>query len=222
MCIVIHQQDALFRLAHVQAHLALETISHFRLIPHWTILSMSTREGPTRRIGRGPRITWGDAYWSLGERLSGTDGAENLHAAVTAFQNALQVRTRESLPMDWGLTQNDLGTAYRSLGERLSGSEGVEYLRAAVTAFQSAFQAYTKESFPPAWAGTQNNLGVAYRDLGERLSGSEGTESLRAAVTAFQNALQIQTKASLPQDWAMTQNNLGTAYLSLRRAAERA
>src|ERR1039458_8117699 len=35
MCIVIHQQVALFRLAHVQAHLALETISHFRLIPHW-------------------------------------------------------------------------------------------------------------------------------------------------------------------------------------------
>src|ERR1022692_474745 len=35
MLIVIHQQDALFRLAHVQAHLALETISHFRLIPHW-------------------------------------------------------------------------------------------------------------------------------------------------------------------------------------------
>src|ERR1019366_3908552 len=35
MVIVIHQQDALFRLAHVQAHLALETISHFRLIPHW-------------------------------------------------------------------------------------------------------------------------------------------------------------------------------------------
>src|ERR1022692_548779 len=33
--LVIHQQDALFRLAHVQAHLALETISHFRLIPHW-------------------------------------------------------------------------------------------------------------------------------------------------------------------------------------------
>src|ERR1017187_10412342 len=31
----MHQQDALFRLAHVQAHLALETISHFRLIPHW-------------------------------------------------------------------------------------------------------------------------------------------------------------------------------------------
>src|ERR1035438_1860279 len=35
MRIGIHQQDALFRLAHVQAHLALETISHFRLIPHW-------------------------------------------------------------------------------------------------------------------------------------------------------------------------------------------
>jgi hypothetical protein len=30
-----HRQDALFRLAHVQAHLALETISYFRLIPHW-------------------------------------------------------------------------------------------------------------------------------------------------------------------------------------------
>ena len=42
MLMVIHQQDANFHRRHFQAHLALETHTHFRLIMHWTILAVDT------------------------------------------------------------------------------------------------------------------------------------------------------------------------------------
>src|SRR5260370_30286464 len=42
--IVIHQQDAFSDCGYSQAHLALETILRFRLIPHW---NQTPRSGPS-------------------------------------------------------------------------------------------------------------------------------------------------------------------------------
>jgi hypothetical protein len=44
----------------------------------------------------------------LGERASGT---VRLEEAVTAYREALQERTREQVPLDWAMTQNNLGNA---------------------------------------------------------------------------------------------------------------
>ncbi|MBZ5622198.1 MAG: hypothetical protein LAQ69_26235, partial [Acidobacteriia bacterium] len=177
-------------------------------------------EVAAKRVDRGRyagfwaemQVRCGLALGDLGSSGEAPLSIASLRAAVAAYQNALQVYTKESLPQDWAATQNNLGNANASLGMRLSGAEN---LRAAVVAYQNALQVYTKESLPQGWATTQNNLGSAYASLGERLSGTEAVDSLRAAAIAFQNALQVRTKESLPQDWAMTQNNLGDAYLSL-------
>src|ERR1022692_4058285 len=63
--LVIHQQDALFRLAHVQAHLALETISHFRLIPHWKRPPCpgSSRIGQFSDLTNTPDLSDTDSAW---------------------------------------------------------------------------------------------------------------------------------------------------------------
>jgi hypothetical protein len=37
---------------------------------------------------------------------------------VVAYRAALEERTRERVPLDWAMTQNNLGSALRSLGER--------------------------------------------------------------------------------------------------------
>jgi hypothetical protein len=34
-----------------------------------------------------------------------------LEEAVTAYREALQERTREQVPLDWAMTQNNLGNA---------------------------------------------------------------------------------------------------------------
>jgi hypothetical protein len=42
-------------------------------------------------------------------RTAGQKGNDLLGQAVEAFKLALQVRTREQLPQDWAMTQNNLG-----------------------------------------------------------------------------------------------------------------
>ncbi|NIN68353.1 MAG: hypothetical protein GTO63_27330, partial [Anaerolineae bacterium] len=43
--------------------------------------------------------------------------AENCKRAIGAYEEALRVRTYEDFPMDYGMTQNNLGNAYRTLAE---------------------------------------------------------------------------------------------------------
>lgn len=130
--------------------------------------------------------------------------AENLEKAITSFEQALQVRTRESNPIDWVMTQNNLGAAYNY---RVFG-ESAENQEKAITSFESALQVITPDAFPRLWASTQNNLGVMYV---HRISG-ESAENQKKAITSFESALQVYTPETLPILWAETQMNLGTAY----------
>ena len=56
---------------------------------------------------------------TLGERESGT---AQLEEAVAAYREALKEWTRERVPLDWAMTQNNLGNALCRLGERESGT----------------------------------------------------------------------------------------------------
>jgi tetratricopeptide (TPR) repeat protein len=145
-------------------------------------------------------LSYASAQGKIGEQ-SGQDAP--LRSAVNAFRAALQEYTRDRVPLDWAMTQNNLGYALRVLGER--GDD--KALSDAVTAFRAALQERTRDRVPLDWAMTQNNLGNALRVLGER--GDD--QALRDAVTAFRAALQERTRDRVPLDWAMTQNNLGNA-----------
>jgi hypothetical protein len=71
------------------------------------------------------------------------------------------------VPLDWAMTQNNLGLALDGLGERESGTQ---HLTDAVTAYRAALEERTRARVPPEWAATQNNLGNALRDLGTRMN----------------------------------------------------
>jgi len=88
---------------------------------------------------------------------------EPLEEAVAAYRQALKEITRERVPLQWAMTQNNLGTALWRLGERESGTERLEE---AVAAYREALKEYTRERVPLQWATTQNNLGNALRSLG--------------------------------------------------------
>jgi len=109
------------------------------------------------------------------------------------------------VPLDWAMTQNNLGNALTALGER----DGVAArLEDAVAAYRAALKEWTRERVPLDWAAAQNNLGNALMRLGER----EGVVArLEDAVTAYGAALEERTRERVPLDWAMTQNNLGNA-----------
>ena len=98
------------------------------------------------------------------------------------------------MPLDWAMTQNNLGNALRTLGERESGTARLEE---AVAAYRAALEERTRERVPLDWAMTQNNLGTALRTLGERES---GTARLEEAVAAFDACLTV-TASAWPVQW---------------------
>jgi len=101
----------------------------------------------------------------LGEREAGT---ARLEEAVAAFREALKERTQERVPLDWAMTQTDLGHALMRLGERDGGTARLEE---AVAVFREALKERTQGRVPLDWAGTQINLGNALLTLGEREAG---------------------------------------------------
>ena len=90
---------------------------------------------------------------------------------MEAYRQALTVRTRDDLPQDWAMTQNNLGIALRALGERQGGPEGLRRLNEAVEAYRQALTVRKRDDLPQDWATTQNNLGSALWALGERRAG---------------------------------------------------
>ncbi|MEH2314414.1 MAG: hypothetical protein V7K35_24130 [Nostoc sp.] len=130
--------------------------------------------------------------------------ANNMEIAITGYEIALTVYTRSAFPVDWAMTQNNLGIAYlyRILGER------AENIELAIAAYNQALEVTTLSALPVNWATTQNNLGNAYGDriLGER------AENIELAITAYNQALEVTTLSAFPVDWATVQNNLGIAY----------
>jgi tetratricopeptide (TPR) repeat protein len=116
---------------------------------------------------------------------------------------------RTKAPLDWAMSQNNLGNALATLGGRESGTA---HLEDAVAAYRAALEERTRDRVPLDWAQTQNNLGNALWTLGERES---GTARLEAAVAAYRAALEVRTRDRAPLDWAQTQNNLGTALWTL-------
>jgi tetratricopeptide (TPR) repeat protein len=130
--------------------------------------------------------------------------ADNLEQAITAYERALEVRTREAFPEDWAMTQNSLAIAYRN---RIRG-EHADNLEQAISAYKQALEVRTREAFPEDWAMTQNNLAIAYSN---RIRG-ERADNLEQAISAYKQALEVYTREAFPEQWAMTQNNLANAY----------
>jgi tetratricopeptide (TPR) repeat protein len=85
-----------------------------------------------------------------------------LAQAVQAYQKALQVYTKEQLPQQWAMTQNNLGSALQEQGIRTGGQKGADLLSQAVQAYQKALEIRTFEYLPTDWAQTQNNLAELY------------------------------------------------------------
>jgi tetratricopeptide (TPR) repeat protein len=115
-----------------------------------------------------------------------------LEQAVGTYKAALEERTRDRVPLQWAMTQNNLGTALRSLGERESGTARLEQ---AVAAYKAALEERTRDRVPLDWAMTQNNLGIALQRLGERES---GTARLEQAVAAWDACLTVAASAWPP------------------------
>ena len=88
------------------------------------------------------------------------------------------------MPLDWAMTQNNLGTALRALGERESGTAKLEE---AVAAYREALKEWTRERVPLDWARSFGNEGVALMFLAERRRDAAMAETALSQInTAFE------------------------------------
>ncbi|MBV8091682.1 MAG: hypothetical protein JOY71_14715 [Acetobacteraceae bacterium] len=90
-------------------------------------------------------------------------GTARLEEAVAAERVALEVRTRELLPLERAESEDNLGFALWQLGKRESSTKRLEQ---AVAAFHAALEVITQEVAPFDWAMAEDNLGNALTDLG--------------------------------------------------------
>ena len=103
--------------------------------------------------------------------------ASNMEIAITGYEVALTVYTREALPQEWAGTQNNLAAAYR---DRIKGDRA-DNIENAIAAFTAALTIRTKENLPQSWAMTQNNLANAYS---ERIKGDRA-DNIEIAIAAY-------------------------------------
>jgi len=130
--------------------------------------------------------------------------ANNLEIAITGYEIAATVLTRESTPEEWALCQMFFGSAYhrRFKGDRADNQER------AIAYCQDALQVYTREAFPIQWATIQNTLSLAYDN---RIRGDQ-LENAELAIAAAVAVMEVRTREADPEGWTGVQNNLGLVY----------
>jgi tetratricopeptide (TPR) repeat protein len=128
----------------------------------------------------------GNALDRLGETVK---RSVFLEQAVDAYKAALEAGTRERVPLQWAMTQNNLGTALMVLGQLDSGTERLEK---AVVAYRAALQERTRDRVPLQWAKSTGNHGIAMMLLAERLRDATmaqtAVEDIEAAYLTMRDA----------------------------------
>lgn len=168
----------------------------------------------------------GNAYSALSEVREMREKEANLELAIAAYEEALKVRTLADFPVDYAMTQNNLGYAYGILSLV---REKEANLKLAIRACEEALKVYTLAAFPVQCATTQNNLGNAYRALSKvrdkesnlELAIAAKESNLKLAIAAYEEALTVRTLAAFPVQYAATQNSLGNAYGNLAEVGDK-
>ncbi len=150
------------------------------------------REILKRTEAGGFWTAWASTQNNLGnallDRVEG-DRDENVDQAISAYDSARRVWTREAFPADWALTTARLARAY----EATPGGRD-----RAVALLREAAELVPRDERPVAWARLTNRL-ASY-------------EPPMAAIACYRAAAEVLTRTAFPHEWAAIQNNLGNLY----------
>jgi tetratricopeptide (TPR) repeat protein len=150
-------------------------------------------------------------HFNLGNTLcdlSEATGEDHWLDAVSHYQEALRIRTRERDPERHAAVLENLGTAYR----RLSG----ENVGKCIRCYRQALRVYVAGKYPQKNAALQNNMGNAFLSLPQR-DDAHAVHNARRALRHFDRALGIQSADKTSRAYGITQYNRAQAYLRLAR-----
>jgi len=78
------------------------------------------------------------------------------------------------VPLQWAITQNNLGEAFKALGERESGTET---LTKAAAAYREALKEFDQQQSRYYWQVAQDNLGKTLALIAERKAQAESSSA---------------------------------------------
>jgi tetratricopeptide (TPR) repeat protein len=153
---------------------------------NWAFSTLPNAEPETAQVMATVVREFSTLMWQspLGNR------AINLEIAITGYEIAATIFTREAFPEEWAQIQSNLAPAYR---HRIKG-ERAENLEKGIAACQEALQVFSRVAFAEQWAAVQNNLGLLY---GDRIKG-ERAENLEKAISCYESGLQVHTAKLFP------------------------
>jgi tetratricopeptide (TPR) repeat protein len=158
------------------------------IAPYEQALALQLKDLTARNNGA---IAHGQAH--LGDITAHQRRAIDLRKAIAAYEAALTVRTRAAHPVEWAMTQNNLGNAWRNMptGDRR------ENLRKAIAACEAALTVLTRAAHPVEWARTRFNQGLVLQGLAKTGS-KQACGHLRAAATRVKAAASVWTAEAFP------------------------
>lgn len=127
------------------------------------------------------------AYYKLAS-VQAAQAQAHLKSSASAFEEALTVYDRGTMPERWAEVMNHYGVAQMALGGH---GRANEILQQSITTFRKVLEVRKRETQPLLWAQTANNLGAACFALAKQ---TEEEYLLEEAAYYFQGAVQIYRK----------------------------
>ena len=109
----------------------------------------------------------GTALGALGLKLSETkEGPSLVESAINAYRSSLEVRTRETRPLEWALTKQNIGQALYYLAVMgVSGAERKTFAVGARMALEEACEVYKKNGNSQAVSALERQLSYVRKDF---------------------------------------------------------
>ena len=153
----------------------------------------------------------GIALSRLGERQGAPRGAAAGRGGRGLPARPSPSRTRDDLPQDWAMTQNNLGTRAPEPGRAAGGRRRGAAAGRGGRGLPAGPHRLHPRRPAPGLGHDPEQPGHRAPEPGRAAGGRRGARRLAEAVEAYRQALAVYTRDDLPQDWARTQNNLGIA-----------
>lgn len=114
-----------------------------------------------------------------------------LGRAIDAFRAALRLRPRESKPLEWAMTTQNVAVTLLEMANVTPGKDGLMLLGRAEKLLQETLSVRSRDAVPFDWALTQENLAIVSKALAERGSASERARHLASASGYIDAALKF-------------------------------
>ena len=98
---------------------------------------------------------------------SGAARGDNVRQAILNYENALKIFIKDEYPVDYAMTQNNLGTAYTYL-PAATPEQRAQNVRNAIDCYKAALEIRKKDEYPQNYCQTAANMGLILAEIEDK------------------------------------------------------